>query len=58
MSSLTQSVFCIDGIEETKTGQNKGYIPIKNLILKEYKDAGSNQCLKHLGPERRSSHEK
>ena len=30
----------IDGIEKTKAGQNKGYIPIKNLIPKEYKDHG------------------
>ena len=30
----------IDGIEKTKTGQNKGYIPIQNLIPKEYKDHG------------------
>ena len=30
----------IDGIEKTKTRQNKGYIPIKNLIPKEYKDHG------------------
>ena len=30
----------IDGIEKTKAGQNKGYIPIKNLIPKEYKDRG------------------
>ena len=30
----------IDGIEKTKAGQNKGYIPIKNLISKEYNDHG------------------
>ena len=30
----------IDGIEKTKAGQNKGHIPIKNLIPKEYKDHG------------------
>ena len=30
----------IDGIEKTKLRQNKGYIPIKNLIPKEYKDHG------------------
>ena len=30
----------IDGIGKTKTGHNKGYIPIKNLIPKEYKDHG------------------
>ena len=30
----------IDGIENTKAGQNKGYIPIKKLIPKVYKDHG------------------
>ena len=30
----------IDGVEKTKAGQNKGYIPIKNLIPQEYKDHG------------------
>ena len=30
----------IDGIEKTKAGQNKGHIPIKNLVPKEYKDHG------------------
>ena len=30
----------IDGIEKTKAEQNKGYIPINNLISKEYKDHG------------------
>ena len=30
----------VDGIEKTKAVQNKGYIPIKKLVPKEYKDHG------------------